>query len=134
MTSYLVGFVRPSGFAWSPASFGSYGNELMIADTGRFASENDNERDGSVYRVEKGIARPFAAGMMDPTDLKFIEGKAVICDPAEKGKRAGRNRDYLVAALDAEAPRKALCFFSILSRARASFDPVPLPAREGVRG
>jgi hypothetical protein len=86
---YLVGFVRPSGFAWSPASFGSYGNELMIADTGRFASENDNERDGSVYRVEKGIARPFAAGMMDPTDLKFIEGKAVICDPAEKGKGQG---------------------------------------------
>ena len=44
---YLVGFIRPSGFAWSPSSFGSYGDELMIADTGKFASENDNERDGA---------------------------------------------------------------------------------------
>ena len=44
---YLVGFIRPSGFAWSPSSFGSYGDELMIADTGKFASENDNERDGN---------------------------------------------------------------------------------------
>ena len=54
---YLVGFIRPSGFAWSPSSFGSYSDELMIADTGKFASENDNERDGTVYRVEKGISR-----------------------------------------------------------------------------
>ena len=86
---YLVGFIRPSGFAWSPTSFGSYGDELMIADTGKFASENDNQRDGTVYRVEKGIARPFASGLMDPTDLKFIGSKAVICDPAEKGKGQG---------------------------------------------
>ena len=43
---YLVGFIRPSGFEWSPSSFGSYGDELMIADTGKFASENNNERDG----------------------------------------------------------------------------------------
>jgi len=86
---YLVGFIRPWGFAWSPSSFGSYGDELMIADTGKYASENANERDGSVYRVEKGIARPFASGLMDPTDMKFIGSKAVICDPAEKGKGQG---------------------------------------------
>jgi len=86
---YLVGFIRPSGFGWAPSSFGSYGDELMIADTGKFASENDNERDGQVYRVEKGIARGFAAGLMDPTDMKFIGNKAVICDPAEKGKGQG---------------------------------------------
>jgi hypothetical protein len=86
---YLVGFTRPSGFAWSPSSFGSYSDELMIADTGKFASENNNERDGTVYRVEKGIARGFASGLMDPTDMKFIGSKAVICDPAEKGKGQG---------------------------------------------
>jgi hypothetical protein len=86
---YLVGFIRPSGFAWSPSSFGSYSDELMIADTGKFASENNNERDGTVYRVEKGIARGFASGLMDPTDLKFVGSKAVICDPAEKGKGEG---------------------------------------------
>src|SRR5260370_879419 len=86
---YLVGFIRPSGFAWSPSSFGSYGDELMIADTRRFASENNNTRDSTVYRVEKGIARPFAEGLMDPTDMKFIGSKALICDPAEKGKGQG---------------------------------------------
>ena len=86
---YLVGFIRPSGFAWSPSSFGSYGDELLIADTGKFASENNNERDGNIYRVERDIARPFASGLMDPTDLKFIGNKAVICDPAEKGKGEG---------------------------------------------
>jgi hypothetical protein len=86
---YLVGFTRPSGFAWSPSSFGSYGDELLIADTGKFASENDNERDGNIYRVEKDLARPFASGLMDPTDMKFIGNRAVICDPAEKGKGQG---------------------------------------------
>jgi len=85
---YLVGFIRPSGFHWSPSNFGSYGDELMIADTGKLASESD-ERDGTVYRVEKGIARSFAAGLIDPTDMKFIGAKAVICDPAEKGKGQG---------------------------------------------
>lgn len=86
---YLVGFIRPSGFAWSPSDFGSYSDELMIADTGKFASENNNERDGVVYRVERGIARGFASGLMDPTDMKFVGNKAVICDPAEKGKGQG---------------------------------------------
>jgi hypothetical protein len=86
---YLVGFIRPSGFAWAPSSFGSYGDEFMVADTGKFGSENNYERDGSVYRVEKGIARGFAAGLMDPTDMKFIGNKAVICDPTEKGKGQG---------------------------------------------
>jgi len=86
---YLVGFIRPSGFAWSPSNFGSYGNELMVADTGKFGSENNYERDGVVYRVEKGIAREFAAGLMDPTDMKFFGSKAVICDPTEKGKGQG---------------------------------------------
>jgi len=56
-------------------TFGSYSDELMIADTGKFASENDNERDGTVYRVEKDIARGFASGLMDPTDMKFIAAR-----------------------------------------------------------
>jgi hypothetical protein len=86
---YLVGFIRPAGFAWSPSTFGSYSDELMIADTGKFASENNNQRDGTVYRVEKDIARSFASGLMDPTDMKFIGNQAVICDPAEKGKGQG---------------------------------------------
>ncbi|MDO8434570.1 MAG: hypothetical protein Q7S58_19405 [Candidatus Binatus sp.] len=85
---YLVGFIRPTGFAWSPSNFGSYGGDLFIADTGKLVAESDN-RDGGVYRVDKGLARPYAAGLMDPTDLKFFGKKIVICDPAEKGKGQG---------------------------------------------
>jgi hypothetical protein len=86
---YMVGFVRPSGFAWSSSTFGSYPDELFIADTGKFASENNNERDGVVYRVEKGVSRSWASGLMDPTDMKFMGNKFVLCDPAEKGKGQG---------------------------------------------
>ncbi|MDB5107374.1 MAG: hypothetical protein JWM69_315 [Candidatus Binatus sp.] len=86
---YLVGFIRPSGFAWSAPGWGSYGGELFIGDIGKYASENNNERDGTVYRVEKGIARAYASGLMDPTDMKFIASKFVITDPAEKGKGQG---------------------------------------------
>ena len=86
---YLVGFVRPSGFGYSPASFGTYDSVFFIVDTGRLVTENNGERDGSVYRLEKGIARPYASGLMDPTDMKFFGSKMVIADPAEKGKGAG---------------------------------------------
>ncbi len=85
---YLVGFVRPTGFAWSPSTYGSYGDELFVADSGKLVTESA-DRDGVVYRVEKGLARPFASGLMDPSDLKFIGKKIVICDPAEKGKGQG---------------------------------------------
>ncbi len=86
---YLVGFIRPSGFGWAPSNFGSYANELMVADMGKLGSDNNYARDGVVYRVEKGISREFAGGLVDPTDMKFIGSKAVICDPAEKGKGQG---------------------------------------------
>jgi hypothetical protein len=86
---YLVGFIRPSGFGYSPASFGTYDSVFFIVDTGRFVTENNGERDGAVYRLEKGIARPYASGLMDPTDMKFFGSKMVIADPAEKGKGAG---------------------------------------------
>jgi len=86
---YLVGFTRPSGFGYSPASFGTYDTVFFIVDTGKLISENNGERDGAVYRLEKGLARPYASGLMDPTDMKFVGGKMVIADPAEKGKGQG---------------------------------------------
>lgn len=86
---YLVGFTRPSGFGKSPENFGTYGDEFFIADAGRYFSENNGARDGLVLRVDKGFPRTYASGLMDPTDLKFIGNKMVICDPAEKGKGAG---------------------------------------------
>jgi hypothetical protein len=83
---YLVGFIRPGGFAYAPSNFGGYGGQLFIVDTGRWATENSALRDGEVYRVDKGIARPYGGGMVDPTDMKFVGNKMLMCDPADKGK------------------------------------------------
>ncbi len=82
---YLVGFIRPSGFGTSPANWGSYGDTFFIADFGKPASAEGGTTDGSLYRVYKGVARPFASNLADPTSMKFIGGKMVIADPAIKG-------------------------------------------------
>jgi len=85
---YLVGFARPAGFGNSPSTFGTYGNEFFLADMGK-PYDQSQERDGSVLRLEKGIVRPYASGLMDPTDMKFVGNKLVICDPNEKGAGQG---------------------------------------------
>jgi len=82
---YLVGFIRPTGFATSPTNFGSYGDTFFISDFGKAASEEGGLADGSVYRVYKGIARPYASNFADPMCLKFVGNKMVIADPAIKG-------------------------------------------------
>ncbi|MGH7813066.1 MAG: hypothetical protein ACREQI_03585 [Candidatus Binataceae bacterium] len=86
---YRVGFIRPSGFAWSPAGFGTYPHEFFVAETGKFFSQNNGMRDGVIDRIEKGSPRPWATGLMDPTDFKFVGNKMVICDPAERGVGGG---------------------------------------------
>ncbi|HEY6394110.1 MAG TPA: hypothetical protein VIX12_01760, partial [Candidatus Binataceae bacterium] len=81
---YLVGFTRASGFAFSPSEFGSYGDTLFIADAGKTGDENVSNRDGQIYRVYKDVSRPFGSGLVDPTAMRFIGKKMVICDPDEK--------------------------------------------------
>jgi|SRR5581483_3499744 hypothetical protein len=81
---YLVGFIRPTGFGTSPASWGSYGDTFFIADYGKPAGDGGAD-DGSLYRVYKGVARPFASKLADPTSMKFIGNKLVITDPSIKG-------------------------------------------------
>lgn len=83
---YLVGFIRPTGFAFAPPGFGNYSGVLFVADEGRMASENGGERDGRIYRLFKGVAREYATGMVDPSALKFVGTTMVICDPAAHGK------------------------------------------------
>ncbi|HEY6418941.1 MAG TPA: hypothetical protein VIX59_08060 [Candidatus Binataceae bacterium] len=83
---YLVGFTRPGGIAFAPTNFGAYSSQLFVADTGRLASENSSGKDGNIERVEKGLARPWGGGLVDPTDMKFVGSKLVIADPAEKGR------------------------------------------------
>jgi hypothetical protein len=82
---YLVGFIRPTGFGTSPANWGSYGDTFFIADFGRPASDSAGVADGSLYRLYKGVARPFASRLADPTSMKFIGSRLVIADPAIKG-------------------------------------------------
>lgn len=85
---YLVGFIDPTGFGYSPANWGSYGNTFMIADMGRPAASGGSS-DGSVYRVYKGVARPFASNLADPTCMKFVGHKMVLADPSAKGVGSG---------------------------------------------
>jgi len=83
---YLVGFMRATGFATSPSNFGSYPDTFFIADAGKLASENNAAPDGEIYRVYKDVPRTFAKLLVDPTCLKFIGNKMVLCDPAARGK------------------------------------------------
>jgi hypothetical protein len=83
---YLVGFIAPTGFAYSPGNFGSYSHVFFILDMGRPAAKG-GVADGSIYRVYKGVARPFAGNLSDPTCMRFIGNRLVLCDPAYRGTR-----------------------------------------------
>jgi hypothetical protein len=83
---YLVGFIAPSGFGYSPGNFGSYSHVFFISDMGRPAAKGGSA-DGAIERVYKGIARPFAGNLSDPTCMRFIGNRMVLCDPAYHGKR-----------------------------------------------
>ena len=83
---YLVGMIRPTGFAFAPEGFGDHAGVLFVADQGKLAAENNGERDGRVYRLFKGMAREYATGLVDPTCLKFAGKTMVLCDPAAHGK------------------------------------------------
>jgi hypothetical protein len=82
---YLVGFIAPSGFGYSPGNFGSYSHVFFILDMGRPAAKG-GVADGAIERVYKGVARPFAGNLSDPTCMRFIGNRMVLCDPAYRGK------------------------------------------------
>jgi hypothetical protein len=83
---YLVGFIDPTGFGYSPSNFGSYSGVAFICDMGK-PSGKGGEADGTISRVYKGVARPFAGNLSDPTCMRFLGNRLVLCDPAYKGKR-----------------------------------------------
>ncbi len=85
---YLVGFINPTGFGNSPANWGSYGDTFMISDAGKPA-DSGGAADGSIYRVYKGVARPFAGNLADPNCMKFVGAKMVLADPTAKGPASG---------------------------------------------
>ena len=95
---YLVGFIRPSGFGTSPANWGSYGDTFFIADIAKPASDEGGAIDGAIYRVYKGVARPYASNFADPMCMKFISGKMVIADPGIKGS-AGQGGIVVISSL-----------------------------------
>ena len=83
---YLVGLIRPTGFAFAPEGFGDHAGVLFIADQGKLAADNNGEHDGHVYRLFKGMARDYGTGLVDPSCLKFAGKTMVLCDPAARGK------------------------------------------------
>ena len=83
---YLVGLIRPTGFAFAPEGFDNHAGVLFVADQGKLAAENKGERAGRVYRLFKGMPREYATGLVDPTCLRFAGKTMVLCDPAARGK------------------------------------------------
>jgi len=96
---YLVGFVRPTGFGFSPAGFGTYSHVFFIADAGRWAEHNSAHRDGRIYRVDKGIAHSYATGLVDPACPKFVGDRMLLCDPAIRGKKAARGAIVAISSM-----------------------------------
>ncbi|MGH7948589.1 MAG: hypothetical protein ACREQF_05145 [Candidatus Binataceae bacterium] len=86
---YYVGFVRPNAFGYAPANWGPYAGEFLIVDAGKLAADSAGERDGVVLRVEKGVPHSFAAGLVDPSCLKWVGSKLYVCDRADKGTGQG---------------------------------------------
>jgi hypothetical protein len=86
---YLVGFTRPTGWGFAPAGFGEYHNQFFILDAARTAKQSHGARDGEVLRFDKGVARKFASGFVDPDCLRFVGNQMVIADPAGNGARGG---------------------------------------------
>jgi hypothetical protein len=86
---YLVGFVNPTGWGYAPPTFGQYRNVFFIADAGRPADKSHDARDGQVLRLDKGVAREFGTGFVDPNCLRFVGNEMVVADPAANGRRGG---------------------------------------------
>jgi hypothetical protein len=87
LPQYLVeNLDTPSGLAFAPAGFGSYGGNLFIADLGGIMPipaprDQAPPRKGCILRVASdGKAVPFAQGFATPLGLRFIGGRMIVCD------------------------------------------------------
>jgi len=87
LPEYLVeNLDTPSGLAFAPAGFGSYGGNLFIADLGGVMPipaprDKAPPRNGRIVRVASdGEIVPFASGLATPLGLRFIGGRMIVCD------------------------------------------------------
>ena len=87
LPQYLVeNLDTPSGLAFAPAGFGSYGGSLFIADIGGIMPipaprDQAPPRNGRILRVgSDGRAVPFANGFASPIGLRFIGQRLIVCD------------------------------------------------------
>ena len=87
LPQYLVeNLDTPSGLAFAPAGFGSYGGNLFIADIGGIMPipaprDKAPPRNGRILRVgTDGKAVPFASGFASPLGLRFIGQRMIVCD------------------------------------------------------
>ena len=87
LPQYLVeNLDTPSGLAFAPAGFGSYGGSLFVADIGGIMlipapRDKAPPRNGRILRVDSdGKAVPFASGFASPLGLRFIGQRMIVCD------------------------------------------------------
>jgi hypothetical protein len=87
LPQYLVeNLDTPSGIAFAPTGFGSYGGHLFIADLGGIMPipaprDKAPPRNGRVLRIDaNGKAVPFASGFATPLGLRFIGQRMIVCD------------------------------------------------------
>ncbi len=84
---YLVeNLDTPSGLAFAPPGFGSYGGNLFIADIGGIMPipaprDQAPPRNGRILRVgSDGQVVSFASGFASPLGLRFIGDRMIVCD------------------------------------------------------
>jgi len=87
LPQYLVeNLDTPSGLAFAPPGFGSYGGSLFIADIGGIMPipaprDKAPPRNGRVLRVAgDGKTVVFASGFASPLGLRFIGQRMIVCD------------------------------------------------------
>ena len=73
----------PTGMAYAPAGFGTYGGQLFVADMGNadIQMTQATAADGKVYRVDgSGEVQLVASGFHNPVGLHFVDGALWVTD------------------------------------------------------
>ena len=82
---FVTGLDQPCGMSFAPEGFGSYGGQLIVADSGDFHSPvpmtQNVKRDGQLYRVTPtGELSLIASGFANPTGIAFVGNQLLVSD------------------------------------------------------
>jgi hypothetical protein len=84
-TPFVTGLDQPCGMIFAPEGFGTYGGQLILADSGDFHSPvpmtQPVKRDGRLYRVTPtGELTLIASGFANPTGVAFLGNRLMVSD------------------------------------------------------